>query len=51
LRRRGNGLARRNAGAATPENVKLVFKSAENFEEKARKNAVLLLGASQAFAG
>jgi hypothetical protein len=34
-----------------PENVKLVLKSAENFEEKARKNAVTPLGASQAFAG
>jgi hypothetical protein len=39
------------ARAAIPENVKLVLKSAENFEEKARKNAVTPLGASQAFAG
>jgi hypothetical protein len=51
LCRRGNGLVRRKVRTATPETIKLVFKSAENFEEKARKNAVMPLGASQAFAG
>jgi len=45
---------RAGAGKARPaaaQTVKFVFKSAENVEEKARKNAFAPLGLSQALVG